>query len=155
MNADAGALDFADTTMPPSPVELRQFRRRSSDRDDEQPAGPAMHLLTAGTLKGEAVLNLRNETLGHVEDLLLDLEHGRIAYAVLATGGFMGLGERLYAIPWAAVRSDPDRQCLVVDADSERFAKAPGFDKNHWPSMGRREWHEEIHRHYAVRPYWD
>lgn len=158
MNDLAAALDF-DDTMPPPPIELRHVRRRSSDRDGsaarEREAGPGQRLLTSGTLKGEPVINLHDQTLGHVEELLLDVEHGRIAYAVMAAGGFMGLGERLYAIPWAAVRPDPDRQCLVVDADKDRFAKAPGFDRKHWPSMGRREWHEEIHRHYAARPYWD
>lgn len=65
---------------------------------------------------------------------MIDVPRGRVAYAVMASGGFLGIGERLFALPWSALSLDPDRECFVVDADKERFKQAPGFDKDHWPS---------------------
>lgn len=78
-------------------------------------------LARAGGLKGMRVLNRDGEPLGRVEELMLDVQHGRIAYAVMGCGGFFGLGERYFAIPWAALVMDPDGDCLVVDVARERF----------------------------------
>lgn len=112
-------------------------------------------LLTASTLKGDPVVNLKDETLGHLEEIMLDVKSGRIAYAVMASGGFLGLGERLFAIPWSAMVADTERQCLVMDASKERFEKAPGFDKQHWPLTNEHGWQVEVHDYYGARPYWD
>jgi sporulation protein YlmC with PRC-barrel domain len=117
--------------------------------------GPGPRLLTASTLKGNKVINLQDETLGSIDEIMLDVQRGRVAYAVMSSGGFLGIGERLFAIPWGVLTLDPDRQCFVMDADSDYFDNAPGFDKNHWPNQAQREWHDEIHRHYRIRPYWD
>ncbi|MDN3920669.1 PRC-barrel domain-containing protein [Roseateles violae] len=117
--------------------------------------GPGPRLLTASMLKGNKVVNLQDETLGSIEEIMLDVQRGRVAYAVMVSGGFLGIGERFFAVPWAVLTLDPDRQCFVMDAGSDYFDNAPGFDKNHWPSQAQREWHEEIHRHYRIRPYWD
>jgi sporulation protein YlmC with PRC-barrel domain len=78
-------------------------------------------LARAGGLKGMRVVNRSGESLGRVEELMLDVQHGRIAYAVMGSGGFFGLGERYFAIPWAALVMDPDGDCLVVDVARERF----------------------------------
>ena len=116
--------------------------------------GPGPRLLTANTLQGNRIINPADQTLGHVEEIMLDTERGRIAYVVMASGGFLGLGERLFAIPWAALTLDPDRQCFLLDASKDHFDHAPGFDKHHWPSMADRGWHEDVHEYYSARPYW-
>jgi len=127
------------------------------ERVDEPPPdrGPGPRLLSASTIKGDAIINFDNETLGHVEEVMLDTEVGRIAYVVMASGGFLGLGERLFAIPWSSLRLDPDRECLVLDMAKSRFDAVQGFDKNHWPDMAQHEWQLDLHRHYGARPYWD
>jgi sporulation protein YlmC with PRC-barrel domain len=117
--------------------------------------GPGPRLLTASTLKGDRVINRHDETLGHIEEIMLDMVQGRVAYAVMSSGGFLGLGERLFAIPWSALTLDPDRECFVMDASKDHFDNAPGFDKSHWPSMADRTWHEAVHTHYNARPYWE
>ena len=117
--------------------------------------GPGPRLLTASTLTGDRVINKLDETLGHVEEIMLDTAQGRIAYAVMSSGGFLGLGERLFAIPWSALILDPDRECFIMDASKEQFDNAPGFDKSHWPSMADRSWHDTVHTHYSARPYWE
>lgn len=119
------------------------------------PDGPGPRLMTASTLKGDKVVNLEDETLGTIDEIMLDTRAGRIAYAVMAAGGFLGLGERLFAIPWTALRLDPSRHCFVMDASKEHFDKAPGFDKDHWPSEAQRDWHDQLHTYYRARPYWE
>ncbi len=117
--------------------------------------GPGPRLLTAGTIKGDKVINHLDETLGHIEEIMLDMRLGRIAYAVMASGGFLGMGERLFAIPWAALTLDPDRKCFVLKAGKAQFENAPGFDKSHWPVAADRSWHEGVHEHYGVARYWE
>jgi len=117
--------------------------------------GPGPRLMSASTLEGNDVMNHQGETLGEIEEIMLDVPRGRIAYAVMSAGGFLGLGERLFAIPWTALTLDTDRKCFVMNARKERFDDAPGFDKDHWPSEPQREWHDEVHRHYGATPYWD
>lgn len=122
--------------------------RRRSD-------GPGRRLMSPGALCGDRVVNPRGELLGTVSELMLDVERGCIAYAVMAHGGFMGLGEKLYALPWSALKLDAERGCLLLDADHSTFETAPAFDKDHWPSTPDPQWHREVHRHYGSIPYWD
>ena len=79
---------------------------------------------------------------------------GRIAYAVLSFGGFLGLGDKLFAIPWSALELDTEDKCFILDTDVERLKEAPGFDKDHWPSMADERWATSIHDYYHVTPYW-
>lgn len=118
-------------------------------------SGPGPRLMTAGTLVGDKVVNRQGETLGSIDEIMLDVTLGRVAYAVMAAGGFMGLGEKLFAIPWNALTLDTDRKCFVLDANKETFRDAPGFDKDHWPEEADTTWHQAVHRHYGSRPYWD
>lgn len=111
--------------------------------------------MSTGTLCGDRVINRRGELLGTVSELLLDVERGCIAYVVMAHGGFMGLGERLFALPWSALELDADRACVILDAERSTFDTAPAFDKEHWPSTPDARWHQEVHRHYRCIPYWD
>ena len=77
---------------------------------------------------------------------------GRIAYAVLSSGGFLGIGDKLLAIPWRPLTLDADNACFVLDVSKERL-EAPGFDNNHWPSMADESWARELHTYYRARPY--
>lgn len=117
--------------------------------------GPGPRLMTADTLIGNQVVNHQGDTLGEIEDIMLDVPNGRIAYAVMAAGGFLGMGEKLFALPWSSLTLDTTRKCFVLDADKERIRNAPGFDKDQWPSQADRSWQEEVHTYYQARPYWD
>ena len=116
--------------------------------------GPGPEVMAADTLAGDKVVNARGEDLGTIEDIMIDVQRGRVAYAVMSCGGFLGMGEKLFAIPWNALTLDADRHCFVLDADRARFEKAPGFDKGHWPSMADNSWATQVHDFYGVRPYW-
>ncbi|HEV3279466.1 MAG TPA: PRC-barrel domain-containing protein [Terriglobia bacterium] len=119
------------------------------------PATASRRVLSASTLKGDKVVNLQGEDLGKIEDLMIDLERGRIAYAVLSFGGFLGMGDKLFAIPWDAFTVDTAQKRLVLNADKELLKKAPGFDKNNWPDMTNSAWGAELYGYYGYRPYWD
>lgn len=108
-----------------------------------------------GRLLGNNIVNQEGERLGSVEDVVIDAESGRIAYVVLASGGFLGLGETLFAIPWAAVRVDTSTEQVVLNVKQEALENAPGFDKGNWPDMADPQWVAEVHAHYNYPPYWD
>lgn len=112
------------------------------------------HVLPANTLIGDHVRNVEGEDLGTIEELMIDLHSGRIVYVVLSFGGILGIGDKLFAIPWNAMSLDPDDNEMVLDVKRETLEQAPGFDKEHWPTMADRNWGEEIHSHYGYTPYW-
>ena len=111
--------------------------------------------LSASTIIGDAVENASGEHLGKIEELMIDVEQGRIAYAVLSFGGFMGLGDKLFAIPWNALRINTQEHKFVLEADKNTLEAAPGFDKDNWPDMADPSWGSDIHRYYGQQPYWE
>jgi sporulation protein YlmC with PRC-barrel domain len=112
-------------------------------------------VLSASTLSGDRVRNSEGEDLGKIEDIMLDYKNGRIAYAVLSFGGFMGLGNKLFAIPWSALELNTDEHKFILNVDKEKLETAEGFDKNNWPDMTSPEWGSRIYSHYGYRPYWE
>ena len=103
---------------------------------------------------GSKVINHQDETLGEIDDIVVDLARGRIAYAAMASGGFLGLGERMFAVPWTALRYNGARECFVMDARKEIFENAPSFDKDRWPTEAQPEWHDQVHLYYGAPLYW-
>jgi len=118
-------------------------------------ATPTWRVLSASSLTGDKVVNEKGEHLGAIEELMIDLDKGRIAYAVLSFGGFLGMGEKLFAIPWDALKVDLDEKRLILNVKKERLENAPGFDKGHWPNMADQTWGAEIYRYYGSRPFWE
>ncbi|HYD80470.1 MAG TPA: PRC-barrel domain-containing protein [Paucimonas sp.] len=127
---------------------------RIVDQQHDYSGGPGPEVMAARTLKGDKVVNMQGEDLGEIEDIMLDVPSGRVAYAVLSFGGILGMGEKYFAIPWSALTLDADRECFVLDIDPERLKNAPGFDKDHWPSMADPTWASEVYSYYNARPYW-
>jgi sporulation protein YlmC with PRC-barrel domain len=117
--------------------------------------GPGPEVMDAATLIGDDVVNDSGEDLGKIEAIMLDVSGGRIAYAVLSFGGFLGMGDKLFAIPWSALTLDTDNKCFILSVDKERLDTAPGFDKDHWPAMADPTWASDLHRYYDARPYWE
>lgn len=105
-------------------------------------------LLSAATITGDEVCNLKDEKLGTIEDIMLDTQNGRIRYAVLSCGGFLGMGDRLFAIPWSALTLDSAQKRFTLDLDKERLKNAPGFDKDDWPSWSDSNWSTSVDSYY-------
>jgi sporulation protein YlmC with PRC-barrel domain len=111
-------------------------------------------VLSAATLKGDRVRNSAGEDLGKIEDIMLDIPTGRIAYAVLSFGGFLGIGDKLFAVPWRKLRVDEGEHQFILDVDRATLEKAPGFDQSSWPDMADPEFGTAVHQHYGTTPYW-
>jgi sporulation protein YlmC with PRC-barrel domain len=120
-------------------MEMRQSRPR---------------VLSASTLAGDAVVNREGEDLGRIEELMIDLEAGRVAYAVLSFGGFLGMGNKLFAIPFPALELDAANRRFVLDVPREKLENAPGFDKNDWPDFADPRFGEDVYGYYGVTTYW-
>lgn len=99
-------------------------------------------------LAGTEVRNPEGERLGKIEDVTLDTKTGRVAYVVLSTGGFLGLGDRLFAIPWQMFSLDPGDHRFILDVSKETLRNAPGFDKDDWPDLSLDEYGIEVHSYY-------
>ena len=115
-------------------------------------SGPGPDVMGAGTLIGNDVCNAEYEALGTVTEIMLDMRSGEVAYAVMSFGGFLGMGEKLFAVPWSALVLDTKNKRFVLDVDKERFENAPGFDPNDWPDMANQEWEKSLRDYYAPRP---
>lgn len=115
--------------------------------------GPGPELMGADTLVGDDVYNLEGEKLGDIKEIMLDTRTGTIAYAVLSFGGVLGMGDKLFAVPWSALTLNTKSKCFMLNVDKERLKKAPGFDKDHWPEMADRTWASDIHQYYGAKPY--
>jgi len=116
--------------------------------------GPGPQVMAADTLIGDDVRNGANEKLGTITDIMIDVPTGRVAYAVMSVGGVLGVGAKLFAIPWSAMALDTHSKCFRLNVAKERFDAAPGFDRDHWPTMADQRWAEDVHRFYGAQPYW-
>ena len=103
---------------------------------------------------GRKVINPQGDNLGKVEEVMVDAIPGRVAYAVLSFGGFLGVGDKLFAVPWTALEWNPERQAFVINADKRFLENAPGFDKSNWPDMSDTTLRTSIYSYYKAQPYW-
>jgi len=122
----------------------------SSGSSSDSSAGPGPALMGADTLIGDGVVNAAEEDLGDIKEIMLDMRTGQVAYAVLAFGGFLGMGEKLFAVPWQAMHLDTVNKRFVLNVDKDRLKGAPGFDKDSWPDMSDLNWAGGIHSFYGT-----
>ena len=111
--------------------------------------GPGPELMGADTLLGEDVYNRQDESLGDVKEIMIDMRSGKVAYAVLSFGGFLGFGEKLFAVPWGALTLDTVNKRFILDADQAKLEHAPGFDSDRWPDMADQTWRESVDKYYG------
>jgi sporulation protein YlmC with PRC-barrel domain len=112
-------------------------------------------VLAASTLAGDSVRNAAGEDLGTIDEIMIDIPSGRVAYAVLSFGGFLGMGDKLFAVPWSALKVDEDEKCFILNVDKRTIEQAPGFDKDNWPDMSGTTFGNELSTYYQVSPYWE
>lgn len=108
-------------------------------------------LLSTSTIRDTSVVNRQGEDLGSVEDLMLDPQSARVQYAVLDFGGFLGIGDKLFAVPLEAFTIDRDNERFVLDVSKDRLENAPGFDKDDWPTTADPAFVENVYDYYGHR----
>jgi sporulation protein YlmC with PRC-barrel domain len=111
--------------------------------------------LSASSLIGDPVKNTQGEDVGTIKEIMIDTQSGRVAYCVLSFGGFLGMGDKLFAIPWQAFSVDEADHSMRLNVDKETLRNAEGFDPNNWPDTADPEWGRQVHQHYGYTPYWE
>lgn len=109
----------------------------------------------ASSIIGTNVVNSKDDSLGDIKELVVDPLTGRLAYAVVSFGGFLGMGEKLFAIPFGAFRYNVAKNAYVIDVTKERLEAAPGFSADNWPTMADEQWNRDVHKFYEAAPYWE
>jgi sporulation protein YlmC with PRC-barrel domain len=112
-------------------------------------------LLRSKTLFEYRVKSPQGEDLGKIEEVMIDMEIGRVAYAVLSFGGLWGLGSKWVPVPWDAVALRPDEKVLLLKIEKEKIEKAPNFESATLPELANRQWGAVIHTYYGYPPYWE
>ena len=111
-------------------------------------------LISASKVTGTNVYNTSGDWLGELHDVMIDKVSGKIAYAVLSFGGFLGVGERYHPLPWAALKYDTRQGGYVVGITREQLQGAPTFARDMQPAWGDRVYEKGIHDYYGTAPYW-
>ena len=101
-------------------------------------------------LVGKPVDNHADERLGDIEEIMLDTTTGSIAYVVLSFGGFLGVADKLFAVPWSALVLDKRNERFLLNVDKARLKDAPGFDKDDWPDMSDEVWATKVRSYYGT-----
>ncbi len=139
-----------DFNMSATPADLDTEKEVRRDWDEEEPERHRYRrVLSASTLSGDRVRNSAGEDLGKIEEIMLDIPSGRVAYAVLSFGGFLGIGNKLFAVPWQALSLNERDHEFILNMDRQKLENAPGFDKDNWPDMADPAWGEQIHKHWG------
>jgi len=107
----------------------------------------------ASKLTGTTVKNLQDEKLGKVENFAVDLSAGRIIAVIVSSGGFLGMGDELSAVPPIALCFNTERNVLQLDASKEALGSAPHFKSDHWPNLAQPNYADGVYRAYRVEPY--
>jgi len=115
---------------------------------------PAVLLGTA-SVYGDSVYDVADRFLGEIQELVLDVRSGRVAYALMAVGGFLGMGRKLFAIPWSTVTVDRVYRRCVVNINLERLIDAPSLDGDVLPRMADPSWATQVHTYFGCKPYWE
>jgi len=134
--------------------ELRQETLKATNELVSEANKSMQQISRASKIIGAKVTSPKGESLGNIKELVLDPNSGQIVYAVVSFGGWFGLGNKLFALPWSALNWARDKENYVLDVQKETLKKAPGFDKNHWPDSSNKwdQWREEIEQFYHVKP---
>lgn len=106
--------------------------------------------LSASSINGTKVENANGENLGKVEDLMINLSTGEVEYAVLSFGGFLNMGNKLFAVPLQAFSVDTGDKKLVLNETKERLENAPGFEKDNWPNHADGKWQQTVRSYYRT-----
>lgn len=109
-------------------------------------------LFSYQNFKGTSIKNNDGDTLGNVHDLVLNLQDGRIAYVLLASGGFLGIGEKYLPVPYEALYYNPEKEAYQMDMEKDKLKEAPQIDIANWPERPDRQYIERVYAYYGYRP---
>lgn len=141
-DADKRAATASPAASPPANTSMKAPAAR---------AGTG-HEMRMSELVGKNVINAKGEDLGEIKDLVVDTTSGKVQYAVLSFGGFLGLGNKLFAYPLAKFEHTTERGKLVLNVDKEKMKSAPGFDDKSWPNFTTATYRGDVDKFYGTKP---
>lgn len=150
----ATGLSLAQDAPRPAQDPARPAETPRSMQDRRSDFAMAHRYQKATDMMGKVVKNASDENLGKIEDIVVDANSGRILYGVLSFGGFMGMGDKLFAIPWESLDLPDHAKSFVLNVSKERLKSAEGFDKRNWPNFADEAWATKTHKYYEQTPYW-
>jgi sporulation protein YlmC with PRC-barrel domain len=112
------------------------------------------HLIAADKVEGTTVYNRTGDKLGRIESVVLDKMSGKVAYAVLSFGGFLGIGDKHYPLPWGMLKYDTNLGGYAVDLDKKVLEGAPSYAVDQPVDLTDVAWSQRVHNYYKVPPYW-
>lgn len=122
---------------------------RTGINHEGERANTPVERLTASSIIGDTVEDAEGEKLGSIDNLMINLNSGMVEYVVLELGAFLGVGGKLFAIPFSALTLRPDKRVFILDRDREFLERLPGFDKKHWPDTNN-HYYEDVNRYWRL-----
>lgn len=108
------------------------------------------YMLSASSIIGNDVKTHTDDDIGDIKDIMMDPDTGQSSYAVLSFGGFMGIGDKYFAVPFQALTLDREDECYRLDITKERLENAPGFKKDDWPDFADPSFRTTIDGYYGL-----
>ncbi len=115
-------------------------------------AQPNANLISSDKVEGTSVYDASGDKIGEIDHLMIDRMSGMVRYAIMTFGGFLGLGEGEYPLPWKAFRYDTNLGGYVANVTEEQLQNAPEFTEDSWSD---RDWETRLHKNYGSSPYWE
>ncbi|MDP1974868.1 MAG: PRC-barrel domain-containing protein [Alphaproteobacteria bacterium] len=130
--------------------------RNKIERTDKSVLGGDIHnatnqnkgLIRSSKIKGMDVKSMQDENLGKIEEIMFDRSKGKISYLVLSFGGFLGMGNKFFAMPVHIFNYDAEKDCYRINISKGKLENSPSFDKDHWPSSSDPYWIKAVNDHY-------
>jgi sporulation protein YlmC with PRC-barrel domain len=120
------------------------------DTANKTAEGQLINAFMVEKIIGSKVMNLKGETLGKIDNLVVDIDTGRIVYAVVESGGFLGIGDKLLPVPWQSLAALPSEGIFFLNQSKEQMEKAPAFDRKNLPDMGDMRWGANVFKYYGA-----
>ena len=117
-------------------------------------SGTIGRLISSEKIDGTSVENAKGDSLGHIEEIMIDKISGQVAYAVLKYGSFLGLGGKLFALPWDVLKYNKERGAYIVNIPEDRLKNAPSYDEATPPNMADPSWNKSVHDYYGSSANW-
>lgn len=112
-------------------------------------ANTPVQRLTATSIIGDRIENTQGEDLGKIDNLMVNVRTGEIEYVVVEFDSFLGIGGKLFAVPFNELQLNPGKKIFVLHRDKEYLKKSPGFDKTHWPDTNDHSYFENVRMYYG------
>jgi hypothetical protein len=127
---------------------------RNTVVDRDRPTGSDRSLIESDRVEGTEVYGAGDAHIGSIKRLMIDKQSGQVAYAVLGFGGFLGLGEDTYTIPWGKLSYDTGLGGYRTDISEDQVKSAPDFYRDKDYAWSDRDRERDLHSYYGVTPYW-